>query len=337
VDGDDYLPDLAIGRFPVSDPDDVVAIVNKTINYHQQSEVGPWRRNVLWITNEQVGLQQVSDILDSTLAESGFASAKVYPAKQEQDNSEHQAALQKDFNNGQLLVHFLGHGGRYVWRTGPPDPRKNHDLFTLDHLEQLTPTNRLPFVMSMTCYSAPFDHPTADSIGEKFLRMPDRGAIGILAASWRNSPGLRFSKAMLNELTQPGTMGEAVMHAKQNQTNRLFIETYNLLGDPATRLALPSHKIKLKTMQRRDYLKVKGQVVDATFDGQVIIEWQDSHGALINSQQSKLHRGKFELEIDRDPEREIANISVYAWNPEQGIDAMGGVRLEMHQVSSKTP
>ena len=329
VDGDDFLPDLAIGRFPVSDPADVTAIVNKTISYHQQAEVGPWRRNILWVTNEDAGLQQVSDLLDTNLAESGFAGTKVYPSKQEKDNIEHQAELQRDFNDGQLLVHFLGHGGRYVWRTGPPDPRKNHDLFTLDHLEQLTPTSRLPFVMSMTCYSAPFDHPTADSIGEKFLRMPDRGAIGVLAASWRNSPGLHFSEAMLNELTQPGTMGEAVMRAKQNQTNRLMIETYNLLGDPATRLALPNHQIRLDTKNRGDYLKLKGQVVDASFDGHVIIEWQDSNGSLIASEQMKLQRGKFKLKIDNDPKREIANISVYAWNPEQGIDAMGAVELEI--------
>ena len=67
VDGDDFLPDLAIGRFPVSDPADVTAIVNKTISYHQQAEVGPWRRNILWVTNEDAGLQQVSDLLFGTV------------------------------------------------------------------------------------------------------------------------------------------------------------------------------------------------------------------------------------------------------------------------------
>jgi len=337
IDGDDYLPDLAIGRFPVSDPADVAAIVNKTINYHQQTEVGPWRRNVLWITNEQLGLQRTSDQLEHALAENGFTGAKIYPSKQEKDNVEHQSKLLNAFNDGQLLVHFIGHGGRYVWRTGPPDIRKNHDLFTLDHLEQLSPTNRLPFVMSMTCYSAPFDHPTADSIGEKFLRMPDRGAIGVLAASWRNTPGLNFSQAVLSELSQPGTMGEAVMHAKQTQTSRLMIETYNLLGDPAARLALPGHKIKLDTKQKRNYLQIKGRVIDASFNGQVIIEWQDINGTQIDSEQLTLKRGKFKLKIDNNPEHEIANVSVYAWNPEQGIDAMGGVAFEVEQIISKAP
>lgn len=336
VDGDDFLPDLAIGRFPVSDPADVTAIVNKTVTYQQQSEVGPWRHRVLWVTNEEPGMQRTSDRLNTDLVQSGFDGARIYPSKQEKDNIEHQSRLQSAFDEGQLLVHFMGHGGRYVWRTGPPDFRKNHDLFTLDHLEQLTPTNRLPFVMSMTCYSAPFDHPTADSIGEKFLRMPDRGAIGILAASWRNFPSASFSQVMLDELTLPGTMGEAVMRAKRNHNNRLMIETYNLLGDPAVRLALPAHEIALKTKQRRDFLEIKGRVVDTAFDGQVIVDWQDINGSVIDSRQMEMRRGKFKLKIERDEKREIATISVYAWNPEQGIDAKGGVVLKMPDLSNES-
>jgi hypothetical protein len=336
VDGDDYWPDLAIGRFPVSDPADVTAIVDKTIAYHQESEVGPWRRRVLWITNEQRGFQLTSDRLDDSMANAGFAGTKIYPSSQEKDNVEHQAQLQSAFNDGQLLVHFLGHGGRYVWRTGPPDYRKNHDLFTLEHLDQLTPTTRLPFVMSMTCYSAPFDHPTADSIGEKFLRMPDRGAIAVFAASWRNAPGQPFSQDVLSALSEPGTIGEAIMRAKQNNSNRLMVETYNLLGDPATRLALPSHQIKLKTRNKRDYLEVKGRVVDAAFDGQVVGDWMDAQGKLIQSRQMELKRGKFKMKIDHDPEQEIARIIVYAWNPQKNVDAMGGITLETQNETGNT-
>jgi len=70
-------------------------------------------------------------------------------------------------------VVFNGHGGRYIWRTGWPDLTKNHDLFTLDDLDNLQPTTRLPVVLSLTCYSAPFDHPLADSIGEKLLRIKE--------------------------------------------------------------------------------------------------------------------------------------------------------------------
>ena len=169
VDDTDFRPNLAIGRFPVTDPAEVTAIVEKTIRYADQPEVGPWRRNMLWITNEHKGFQVQTDQLVAMTQERGFDPLKIYPQPTEGDNVHHQARLRQAFDEGQLLVHFIGHGGRYIWRTGPPDFRKNHDLFTLDDLDQLAPTSRLPIVLSMTCYSAPFDHPTADSIGEKFF------------------------------------------------------------------------------------------------------------------------------------------------------------------------
>jgi len=139
------------------------------------------------------------------------------------------------------------------------------------------------------------------------------------------------------QLIRPGTVGEAVMRVKRSQKNRLMIETYNLLGDPAARLALPSHEIKFKIKQRRDFLEIKGRLVDVSFDGQVIIDWQDAQGAPIQSQQMELHRGSFKLRIDLDPDQEIGKAQAYAWNEEQNIDAMGGIVFETQVAAMEAP
>jgi hypothetical protein len=145
-----------------------------------------------------------------------------------------------------LLVHFIGHGGRFIWRTGPPDLRKNHDLFTLDDVSKLENSGRLPMVLSMTCYSAPFDNPTEDSIGERFLREADKGAVAVFAASWRNSPSTEFSTHLVKELLKPGqTIGEGIVRAKQAINNRVLVEMYNLLGDPAVVLERPRDEARL--------------------------------------------------------------------------------------------
>ena len=154
-------------------------------------------------------------------------------------NEQHTQNIVSAFDEGLLMVQFLGHGGRYIWRTGPPDLKKNHDLFTLEHLDTLTPTEKLPFVISLTCYSAPFDHPTADSIGEKLLRLEGKGAIGVFAASWRNSPSSNMGRIVMDELSAPGaTIGEGLMRAKRQLRSPTLVETYNLLGDPAISLNL---------------------------------------------------------------------------------------------------
>jgi hypothetical protein len=240
VDGDDDLPDMAIGRFPVIEPSEVAAIVEKTKRYVEEVEPGPWQRRAVFITNEAPGFQKRSDQAAAAMAAAGYEPLRVYPESSETSNERNTARLIEAFDSGALFVHFYGHGGRYIWRTGPVDLKKNHDLLTLEHLDRLKPTPHLPVVLSLTCYSAPFDHPGADSIGEKLLRLAERGAVGVIAASWRNGAQVRWGQVLLEELTTPGaTVGEALMRAKRRVRQSEFVHTYNLLGDPAVPVALP--------------------------------------------------------------------------------------------------
>jgi hypothetical protein len=242
VDGDDEKPDLAIGRFPVTTPDEVSAIVDKIVRYETAAPAGvagaknAGRPGMLWISNEDAGFQAISDRLVAHFGELGYAAEKIYAKAGVTASEADQAAIRGAIDRGPLLVHFMGHGGRFIWRTGPPDWTKHRDLFTLDDVDRLAPADRLPVVLAMTCYSAPFDHPTADSIGEKFLRAPGRGAVAVVAASWRNAPNYAVSQSLVDELLRAPTVGEALQSAKRASTNRDFVEQYNLLGDPALRL-----------------------------------------------------------------------------------------------------
>lgn len=330
LSGDDWEPDMAIGRLPVTTPEEVAAIVTKTIDYASQPEVGPWRRRILWITNENNTFQRRSDLLATSTAESGYASNKIYPSPEEASNEHHQEALLAELAEGQLLVHFLGHGGRYIWRTGPPDYRKNHDLFTLDHVEQLAPSRRLPVVLSMTCYSAPFDHPTADSIGEKFLRVADRGAVAVVAASWRNYPTPSFSESLVRELTAPGTIGEAVQRAKAGESRELT-ETYNLLGDPALEIAVPQRSIAVSvTTLDSGQLRVQGEVEgEQPIDGRAIVEVLDDAGQSLVEVTVDVIASQLEATLP-DPRGDSGfpgNLAVYFWNEDLGIDGLGHVGL----------
>ena len=322
----DFHPVIAIGRFPVVEPEEVRAIVDKTLRYMKHSDVGPWRRNSLWITNEQRGFHQASDHLAGMASKRGLGVQKVYPLPEEKENAAHQSRLRDAFDEGQLLVHFYGHGGRYIWRTGPPDLKKNHDLFTLDDIEKLKPNDRLPVVLSMTCFSAPFDHPNADSIGEKFLRLPDRGAVAVLAASWRNSPSQQFSQELVNELTQPGTIGEAILRAKQRIRNRVLVEQYNLLGDPAAPIAVPERTVKL-TAVRGDVpaLSVKAEIESPAFRGQAIIDWLGKSGEVTASQQLEVAESHFEVAYPGEQEQlnDVEAVRVYVWDEKGSVDGVG--------------
>ncbi len=328
VGGDEeypYLPELAIGRLPVVEREELDAIIDKTIRYVEESGVGPWRRQLLWISNEDDYIQKRTDILADQQVARGFSADRVYPQKSEDSNAMHQEKLLDAFAEGQLLVHFHGHGGRYIWRTGATDYRKNRDLFNLDHLDQLQPSARLPVILSMTCFSAPFDHPLADSIGEKFLRLPDRGAIAVFAASWRNAPASKLSQALVEQLTIPQTIGEAILAAKRETLRRDMIETYNLLGDPAVPVAAPQTRLDLEVDSRGgEGLRLEALLpsTDGSFDGRAIVEWQSAAGAIIQSEELEVRGDRLEAAwLDAPPEVEA--VSVYVWDEAQGLDAIG--------------
>ncbi len=247
VDGD-LFPELAVGRLPVVEPAEVAGIVEK-IRRYEEAAASPWQRAVTFVTSEDPGWQRWADELAERAVGRGFVPRTVFapplasgaeaspePTPEREDARAVAAAL----GEGGYLLHFVGHGGRFVWRTGPPDWQRQRDLFNLDDLDRLAASDRLPIVVSMTCYSAPFDHPSADSIGEKLLRLPDRGAIAVIAAAWRISPTQLLSQIVVGELlgASPGErLGDALLRAKLKSRDRDFLEQFNLLGDPSLPLA----------------------------------------------------------------------------------------------------
>lgn len=323
VDGEDFRPAMAVGRFPVTEPEEVAAIVDKTLAYAAGSELGPWRSRVMWITSEQAGWQRRSDDLARELAARGFAGRKVYPESGETTNLEHQTSIRDALDEGQLLVHFLGHGGRYIWRTGPSDLKTNRDLFTLEHLDTLAPSSRLPVVLSLTCYSAPFDHPSADSIGEKFLRLPGRGAVAVVGAAWRNAPAVALDRALVEEFTRPGRIGDAFLRAKRRLGFRDPVELYNLLGDPAAPLALPALTAQVAAGEAGE---VDVEVPAPDFIGRALVEWLDGDGTVLASEEEAVAASRFSVHA---PESNLGarRVLVYAWSPEAGVDAAGAAEL----------
>ncbi len=340
VDGDRIHPVVAVGRFPVVEPDEVKAIVDKTIGYMTKPQAGSWKRDVMFITDESDYFKSSSDEIAKEIGREGFVADKIYASKDEADNLAHQSAIKDGLNDGQLLVHFIGHGGRYIWRTGPPDIRKNHDLFTLDDVSGLSNASRLPMILSMTCYSAPFDNPTEDSIGERFLREADKGAVAVFAASWRNAPSTAFSKALVKELLAPGaTIGEGIVRAKAAIDDRVLIEMYNLLGDPAVVLKRPVDTVRIALREDRWNPTLGIALPGPHFDGEVDVDWFDADGTRIAGGRYRIAQTRFELPLPRLGDgREAASVRLYAGDPRTGRDATASfdIKAERERIAART-
>lgn len=231
----DGVPELAVGRFPVATPEEADAVVDKIIAYEK---LPPGSLNgALFVTNGEEGFVQQAETVATEGKNGGLAIDRVYPKQVGKARFASTEALREGFDRGPGYVLFIGHGGRYVWHIGHENDGKPYDLFGINHVDELHETARLPLVVSLTCYSAPFDHPLADSIGEKLLRTPHKGAIAVVAASWRNAPPIQLGRQLFELLTRPGEqrIGDAFVEAKRTlAADRLTLGIYNLLGDPAT-------------------------------------------------------------------------------------------------------
>lgn len=331
LDGDDDLPEMAIGRIPVVTADELRGVVSKIVDAVDHPEVGPWRRDVLFITNESVSFQRRSDATAAEVTQRGFVPFRIYPTSEEKANEQHTQTILDRMNAGVELIQFLGHGGRYIWRTGPPDLKKNHDLFTLEDLDRLEPNRKLPVVLSLTCYSAPFDHPTADSIGEKLLRMPDRGAIAVFAASWRNSPSAEMGRIVINELTTPGaTIGEAILRAKRQIRNPMLVQTYNLLGDPAVPVLAPHDHLQIEISTDLATAVVTAAVSPPR--ASLRVEWTDRAGTVVASREVELIGGAAVVEPDPAEAAVATGVRAYGWDRTTGWDAIGWAEVARSEI-----
>ncbi len=322
----DWRPQLAIGRLPARNPLELSQMVGKILDYQNQTRVGPWRRNIAWITDRNDRFQDISNQLSNDVGLHGYASSRVYPSALTNGSSQDQEALRHIFDEGKLIVHFVGHGGRFVWRTGPPDYKNSSDLFSIEDVRELSAGHELPLVLSMTCSSGPFDHPDADSIAEEFLRLPDKGAIAVLAASWRVPASEAFSSALVGELLKPSmSVGEAIKNAKQGETNRTLVESYNLLGDPALQLSLPGRELGLLVSQEDGELSVSADDPLPVFEGgYAIVNWLDATGRTLRTEQITLSGNRFEFAFTpTNGQTPPAKAIVYAWQPSANEDGLG--------------
>ena len=317
----DFHPQLAVGRLPVVTPAEVKVIVDKTISYASKPTLGDWRRDVTFVsTSEIASFKETSDAIAKNLQSRGFEVNSVYSNFNEKDATQYQGirdVLRRDLDQGNLLVHFIGHGGQYIWRVGPIG-----DLFTLDDVSALKNVGRYPMVLAMTCFSAPFDHPTEDSIGERFLREPDRGAVAVFAASWKNWPNAENSRALIQELLKPGiAIGDAIVNVKAKTSDRVLVEMYNLLGDPALVLAQPGGKLSLQRSGDRWSSQVIVRIPAASFGGDVNIDWLDAQGGVIESRQYQARDTQFSLPVPK----KAAQVQVFVSDTRTGFSAMGAV------------
>lgn len=228
-------PDLALGRIPASTPAQVERVVAKIQTYEQQAGA-EWQQEIVFVADgAEPRFKSSSEEMENALP-GGFTTASFYPTDTEPELEEITSIL----NRGALLVNYVGHGSVNRWGKA--------GLLTSEAAHQLNNGDQLPIYINMTCLTGLFTHPKEMSLAESLLWAENGGAVAVLAPTSLTLPDdqTQLNSALLDAVLtgEAETIGEAIVLAKagiplESSNARDVVATFNLLGDPALKPALP--------------------------------------------------------------------------------------------------
>ncbi len=235
------LPELYIGRISGSDPETMSDIADKIIRYETSAGYAP--EQALFVADDDDPLfEDLNDDLASYLT-SAFTANKVYA--QYYDSLDNVTRNVLSFiDKGMLITNFVGHGDVTRWGA---EPFGGGD-FILEpgDINRLNNQNKLTFIIALNCLNGYFSQPFEYSLAEEWLMAPDTGAIACVAPSglshqWEHE---LFSEFIFDRIfnEQENSIGaistESKIDAYLSGASEKVLVSLNLIGDPATKLAI---------------------------------------------------------------------------------------------------
>jgi hypothetical protein len=224
VAGSDILPDLFVGRVPVTTNGELANFLEKIRDHEETPVIGPWRNQSLFISGNDRSTPEFPQLsgyskkpafraqnqrVIDLLLDRNYSAFKLNTIKNDNlqfdPNFGGTTDLIDYFDNGLSLVNFLGHGGGGIWA--------DVQLLNLQDVDRLNNKGMYPFITSMTCFTGAFDNPGSPGLAQRFLLAPDKGAIGIFASSglgWLSNDYSMLWNVLQNFSDNNKTIGEII-------------------------------------------------------------------------------------------------------------------------------
>ncbi|MBD5214324.1 MAG: type IX secretion system sortase PorU [Bacteroidales bacterium] len=298
---------ISVGRMPVTSLADARTVVDKLVAYVNSPINSGWKNRAIMVADDQNQgkfIYHTEKQIENAMQTQGGRNImfqKVYLDAYERRNSTYPGARNDMFRmltEGAIWWNFAGHANPSSW--------------TGDGLMTYTDINNLyikhyPFTVAATCDFLRWDSHTI-SAAEILYRTPGSGIIGAISATRpalidRNGVFLDHLGDHMFALDEDGrnlTIGEIYRRTKNNSkttgtwrdSNKL---RYVLMGDPALRLATPSRRVILEsingvepildnqpTMMASQDIRLKGYIADENgnciddFNGRVTLTLYDA-------------------------------------------------------------
>ncbi|MCX5880680.1 MAG: C25 family cysteine peptidase [Deltaproteobacteria bacterium] len=228
---DDGIPDIAIGRLPVSTAEQMDIVAYKIVNQNSLLAMGSGSQ--LFAVDNQ-GASDDPSFRD--MAEPIAASLPHGKTVTWADVGLGAAAAQSTLFNGLMdgmeAVHYFGHGGYTIW--------SDDGLLSVSSVDKLANSGVGTVIFTWTCSVQDFQYHLGPCINEALLLVPDGGAVatvGPAGVTTTDTQEMLYSQLYLN-LTKGMTLGQAIQQAKataltSSKLAQPAVDGWTLLGDPS--------------------------------------------------------------------------------------------------------
>lgn len=244
---DVFLPMKKVGRVPVRNLSQANAFVDMIMAY-ESTPINLMNKRFMFMaagldSSETARFQQFSESLVSQYIASspiGGSPLRIYKTLQQIVDITKTEEVKRILDEGAGWINYFGHAGTDLWGNG---------ITSADQL--VNAENRRHLVTDISCSTARFGEPLTDSFGEKLVLAQSGGAIGFIGSSGFGfeSPLRVLASRMFRAFAKDSVreLGALVLSAKDSLwrlgtssiLNQQALQQWTLLGDPATRLAVP--------------------------------------------------------------------------------------------------
>lgn len=253
--------DIGIGRFPVRTLTEATYMVDKVVNYMNNTEFGSWKNNVCFVAddgsnadgymiNHMEQANNLAEYINNSHPE--FLVNKIYFDSYKKDFSgglstypDVRNNIQRQLRNGLLLINYTGHGNTTSW--------SDEKILTESDITTSTYT-RLPIWITATCDFCRFDAPVT-SAGEQVFLNRLSGGIGLFTTTRvaYSSPNFSINDNLIRNLFEKKngqrlTLGEVMKATKRALGGSRYKLGFALIGDPAMKLAYPEYRMRVTTV-----------------------------------------------------------------------------------------
>jgi len=263
LEGNDYFPDVFVGRFSVRSQIELNTIISKIINYESDPLIsGDWQNKALMMSYvdewmEYYSARETVMEVRTKLLDFEFTAVDTFISPYQSGISN----LANMINDGYTFLNYRGAGGPGYWWGS------YGALFDIYGIESLDNGFMLPMVTSITCGGGDFANSSYPScFGETWLTAGSpaspKGAIGFIGPSeidtktpFNNTNDMGIYQGITQEgITRCGEMmlrGKMELYnnfptchgwGNSNNSDQFYFYVYNLLGDPGLQVLTDTPK-----------------------------------------------------------------------------------------------